>query len=195
MEFKQIYNIKYEGYKLSDKAKNFLEMYHYKNNARSLLSKHVYTIWHEELLIGVAVYGTPCGINCIKKYGEGTLELRRFCLIDEAPKNSESYFLAATLRDLIKFNVKKVLSYADTNQKHKGTIYKASNFKYLGVEKYKQKFLKYKGKMISTRVVYQKRPDGTYFESALVYQSLKNSGHAKFVTMKPKHIYLYEVQK
>lgn len=196
VNFKTDYHVKYEAKHINSVVKNFIEVNHYKKTSRSLLPKHVYSLWNDELLIGVAIYGKPCGSNVERKYGAGTLELRRFCIINEAPRNSESYFLGATLRHLKKLNESNVISYADTNQGHEGVIYKASNFKYLGTEKYGTKYLKIKGKskMVSSRNVYQKKPNGEYFKSAIEYQTLKNQGLAKFIITKPKYIYEYKIK-
>lgn len=64
------------------------------------------------------------------------LELNRLALLDECPKNSESQFIGWTLRWLKKHTASKaVISYADPRFLHVGTIYRASNFTYLGHER------------------------------------------------------------
>lgn len=65
--------------------------------------------------------------------GRNVIELRRLALHDDAPKNSESYFIgkiAWWLKKNTPYN--RVLSYSDTSVGHHGTIYKASNFKLVG---------------------------------------------------------------
>lgn len=188
------FSIHYHGKTISPEIKAFLERNHYKRSARSLLQEHVYALYHEDLLVGVAVYGKPFSRSAVNVYGKGTVELRRFCLIDEAPRNSESFFLGRTLRALKKLGVPRVLSYADPNKKHIGTIYRASNFRHVGVEKYRQQVLVYKKREISMRVVYQKK-HGKYVPSARRYQDLKRRGFAKAMLTQAKHIYLYEMER
>ncbi len=62
------------------------------------------------------------------------LTLSRLCLSDELPPNSESRVIGITLR-LIKrtTDVKFVVSYADPEQGHVGSIYQATNWLYTGM--------------------------------------------------------------
>ena len=83
------------------------------------------------------IYG-PLGMaNAWRKYGESesdVIELRRLCCIDATPKCTESYFIGKTQRWLKKnTNYKIIVSYADAYHGHRGTIYKATNFKYEGL--------------------------------------------------------------
>lgn len=61
-------------------------------------------------------------------------DLQRFVLVDEAPKNSESWFLVRALRMFKKHkpDLWAVTSYADTGYGHRGTIYQATNAIYSG---------------------------------------------------------------
>lgn len=59
--------------------------------------------------------------------------LTRLWLSDELPKNSESRVLGIALRSLRKATkLKFVLTYADPNAQHIGTIYQATNWIYIG---------------------------------------------------------------
>ncbi len=59
--------------------------------------------------------------------------LTRLWLSDELPKNSESRVLGIALRSLRKAtSFKFVLTYADPNAEHVGTIYQATNWIYIG---------------------------------------------------------------
>lgn len=53
-------------------------------------------------------------------------------MIDDTPRNSESKSIGIMLRILKKHGVQRVLSYADPNYGHVGTIYRASGFTLLG---------------------------------------------------------------
>ena len=84
--------------------------------------------------VGAAVFGRPATKQTIDKYSENgkfrLVELRRFCLVDDTPRNSESKVLAIMLRLLKKHGVERVLSYADPNYGHVGTPYKATGFQH-----------------------------------------------------------------
>lgn len=192
------YHIRDLGFKITPEIKSFIENNHYKKSARSLKPTNIYGLFYDEFMVGVALYGQPCGFSVEKKYGKGTVELRRFCLINEAPKNSESFFLGRTIRSLKKLGVvTNIISYADTNKGHEGIIYKAANFNFLGVEKYPAKVLRWGVTDIPVRQVYQKsnKYAGKYHKKAEFYQSLKNSGLAKLVDLKPKNIFIYKVKE
>jgi hypothetical protein len=88
-------------------------------------------------MVGAAIFGLPSMRETIEKYGEfgrfKLLELRRFVMIDDTPRNCESKSIAIMLRILKKRGVQRVLSYADPNYGHVGTIYRALGFTLLGL--------------------------------------------------------------
>lgn len=95
---------------------------------------------NEENLVGVVVYGQCAGRSAARsicnqiKLTE-VLELTRLW-IEDLPqcKNIESYCISQSIK-LIKRDfpqIKCILSYADGEQTHKGTIYQATNFLYQG---------------------------------------------------------------
>lgn len=114
------------------KAKQFVCENHY---SKSLPGCFVYFgFFDQEHLVGVAAFGSPAMKNQASCY-DCDIELRRFCLIDETPKNAESRFLSLALKELRKMGFKSVLSLADPEHGHYGIIYRASNFEFLGEEK------------------------------------------------------------
>jgi hypothetical protein len=121
------------------------------------------------------------------------IELRRLCCIDNTPKNTESYFIGFTLRWLKKnTDIKKVISYADSNYNHSGVIYRASNFNYLGmtlggrVIVYNNK--QYHDKTIRTKYNGKLKPFAAKIKSAL------ENNLAQYIKTKGKHIYVYDLQ-
>lgn len=65
---------------------------------------------------------------------EGWFEIKRLALSESLPKNSESHFIAISIRLLRKlYEVRGIITYADSAMGHTGIIYKASGFKYLGL--------------------------------------------------------------
>lgn len=91
-----------------------------------------------EKLIGVAVYGFPVGRQTVKSItpnleNSDVLELTRLWVVDEAPKNTESFFLGRSFKWLRENTDAKVLiSYSDPMEGHLGTIYQATNWWYQG---------------------------------------------------------------
>ena len=152
-------------------------------------------------MIGAMIYGQPAMSNTAKRYNSDNpdkcWELRRLCCIDDTPKNTESYFIGKTLR-WIKNNtdIEVIISYADLNYGHKGTIYKASNFICLG-QSPSSKVLMVDGKEYHSRSLNNiHRPYG---------RELKRRWEAKkagvkdddmyYVEKKPKNIYVYYLNK
>lgn len=79
--------------------------------------------------VGMIVFSIP-PIETEKTFGGKTWELARLYLIDEMPKNAETFLIGKAIR-YIKRNRKDVqhlVSYADPSQGHSGLIYKASNW-------------------------------------------------------------------
>lgn len=90
--------------------------------------------WNTKL-VGVATFRRPSLPKIQEAYG-ADIELSRLVLLDEVPKNSESRFIGWCLRWLKRnSSCRKVISFADPRQGHRGIIYRASNFSYLGEEK------------------------------------------------------------
>ena len=62
----------------------------------------------------------------------GVLSLSRFCLRDDVPRNGESFLLGRAMRRLDRRRWPTLLTYADSRHGHVGTIYRATNWEYLG---------------------------------------------------------------
>jgi hypothetical protein len=132
---KHIYSLYYNDSTIDEEIKQLITDFHYSKSSRSQQQKHVFKLIdnRSNTLVGVAIYGNPMSRHYNKLE---TIELRRLCLIDDTPKNTESYFIGQTLRWLGRYtDYKQVVSFADPNHGHAGTIYKASNFLYDGREK------------------------------------------------------------
>lgn len=84
-------------------------------------------------LLGVVTFGTPGShhmlLSACPENTSFVIELNRLWVSDDAPRNTESWFLA---RALALLPPRIVLSYADTAQGHEGYVYRASNFFYAG---------------------------------------------------------------
>lgn len=177
--------------------KQFIETWHYSESINGVKSSYCFKLLDEDNnLIGAMLYGTLAMANQYKKYSdreEHVLELRRLCCIDETPKNTESYFIAKTLKYLKKnTDVKIILSYSDLNYGHEGTIYKASNFNYLGKTQPSRVILwnnkKYHDKAIRTKYKGKLKPFAEKLKQAL------DSGEAYYIKQLPKNIYIYRLK-
>jgi len=111
-------------------------------------------------LVGVCVFGfmsgNPKGACVVegqdnpKRYRE----LRRVVLLDSAPKNSESRFIAWCLRWLRdNTNLLAIISFADSAQNHIGVIYQAGNWKYTGESLAHCPIYKVNGEVLHTRTL------------------------------------------
>ena len=120
------------------------------------------------------------------------MELRRLVCIDDTPKNTESYFIGKTLRWLKQnTDIEVIVSFADQHYGHSGTIYKASNFEYLG-ETGSARVLMVDGREMHTRSLNQTlRPYGR----ELKRRYDEGDPNIFFKKRKPKHIYTYYLDK
>jgi hypothetical protein len=96
----------------------------------------------EPKLIGVMAFACPCSENVRefvfgKEYKDSVIELHRLHILDETPKNTESWFISRVLKlfkkEYPKYNA--VITYADSTIGHEGTIYKATNSYRIGTTK------------------------------------------------------------
>ena len=176
----------------------FLKTWHY-SDYTYLQHKETFTLWRPgnfniPELIGVCVYTRPAGASAAKKYWpdnpDKCLELRRLCLIDDTPKNAESYFVSRTIKWLKKHtDWEYIISYADPEEGHSGVIYRASNFKYDGVTG-EGKVLSVDGERFHIRTLSMlDRPYGREINER--YKA--GDAGIQIITTRPKHIYTYKL--
>lgn len=175
----------------------FIEHWHYSKNVNGLISDYCFKLENDTGdIIGGMMYGRIAMAGVWKKYAKqekDLIELRRLCCIDDTPKNTESYFIGATLRWLKKnTEIKTVISYADTTYSHKGTIYKASNFRHVGMTA-KGKVIMYEGKRYHDKTIRTKY-NGKLKPFAIKIKEALETGEAKYVDTLGKHIYLYTLK-
>lgn len=85
-------------------------------------------------LLGCVVYSAPPR-EADKRYGGKTWELARLYLLDEVPKNAETWLISKSVKWIKRHHpeVRHLLSYADPSAGHSGTIYKAANWRQDGM--------------------------------------------------------------
>lgn len=133
-----------------DVAASFIIKHHYTHKASScryalglyvVEESHSFFEGASEKLIGVMTYGHPVSNRTVASITkthplelDEVLELTRLVCFDGYGKNLESHFIGASFKWL-KQNapeVKVLVSYADPEQTHTGTIYRATNWYYQG---------------------------------------------------------------
>ena len=113
-------------------------------------------------------------------------ELMRLVLLDKVPKNSESKFIGWCIRWLKKnTDLLALISFADPKFGHSGTIYKASNWTYCGLQKQDRPRLIIDGIEIHPRMAYNRY--GTSSIKALADMGIK----VTTLPREPKHRYVY----
>ena len=181
-------------------VRKFLKKWHYSDYV-NIQAKHTFCLFKNGKfdipeMIGVCIYTRPAGPSAGQTYypeaPDKVLELRRLCLIDDTPKNAESFFVGRTLRWLRQnTGWEFVISYAVEEQGHKGVIYKASNFKSLGKTSPGKK-LEVDGKSFHIRTLSMlDRPYGVEINRR--YKA-KDEG-VKVIETLPKNIYTYSLKK
>ena len=181
-------------------VRKFLKRWHYSDYV-NIQAKHTFCLFREgnfgiPEMVGVCVYTRPAGPTAGQSYypeaPDKVLELRRLCLIDETPKNAESFFVSRSIKWL-KGNTdwEFILSYADMEQGHSGVIYRASNFEYLGVTG-AGKTLEVDGKKFHIRTLSMlDRPYGVEINR----RYKEKDPNVKILETLPKNIYTYRLKK
>lgn len=182
---------------LRNEVRDFIETNHYSHNINGLKVSQCFKLVDNLGSFKGAILFGAAATTAWKKYSDSenkVIELRRLVCVDDTPKNAESFFVGGCIRWLKKHtDYETVISYADPNHGHQGTIYKASNFKYEGLtspcvvidhdgKTYHDRALrtKYKGKL---------KPFAVRLSSALL------SGKATSRIQEGKHIYVYQLRK
>lgn len=176
-------------------AKKLIVENHYSHKWTSC--RYAIGLFDNGSLIGVAVYGFPVGRQTVKSItsnlnNDDVLELTRLWLIDEAPRNSESFFLGKTFDWLRKnTNIKVLISYSDPMQDHLGIIYQATNWMYQGnntmlVKGYLHKI---NGEIMHPRSVV------AMYNTTKYDELIKIDSNYSRIEMKKKHRYIYILRK
>ena len=180
----------------------FVEKWHYSGNVNGLRVSQCFGLFHDQTLIGAMIFGQVGMANAWKPYGDSeddVVELRRLCCIDNTPKCTESYFIGKTIK-WMKANTdyKTIVSYADAFHNHEGTIYKATNFYYLG-KTAKGRVILHNGRQYHDKTIRTHYTDKNGVTKLKPFaQRIKDALHdgtAHYVTTPGKHIYVYPLHK
>ena len=100
---------------------------------RGAPASHCYGLFDEMLnLIGVAIYGVPASPSLCRgiageEEADSVLELTRLWIADWTPKNAESFLIGRSLK-LLPLDKDIIVSFAEIEAGHSGTIYQATNW-------------------------------------------------------------------
>lgn len=179
--------------------RSFIETYHYSKNINGCIADFCYALYDpEDNMVGAMFYGRMAMVNQWKRFSdkpENVIELRRLCCIDDTPHNAESFFISRSLKMLRKswaigFKGKGVVvSYADKEYGHMGTIYKASNFKMVG-EIQGAKVIIYNGKQYHDKTIRTKYKGELKPFAKRIKQALED-GEAYYKKTAGKVTYVY----
>ena len=180
---------------------SFIEKHHYSHNVNGIQSYYHFGLFREgnfgiPTMIGAMLYAMPSMPATAAKYNpinpSKCMELRRLVCIDDTPKNTESYFIGKTFKWLKQnTDVEVIVSFADQHYGHSGVIYKATNFEYIG-ETASARILMVDGKEYHSRSLNQTaRPYGRELKRR--YDN--GDENIFFNSRKPKHIYVYYLNK
>ena len=176
-----------------DEITSFIQRWHYSGSINGCISDFCFKLTHNGQIIGAAFFGRMAMANQWKRFSKSetdVIELRRLCCIDDTPKNTESYFIGHMLRWLRKnTNLRVVVSYADMEHSHTGTIYKASNFECWGKQAGAKIIMwngkRYHDKAIRTKYKGKLKPFAQKLKNALA------AGEANYQTTAGKVTYVY----
>ena len=154
-------------------AKRFVVQHHYEGTYPAARCR--VGLYRGRELVGVAVFSQPMNQATVPRWtgqspAEG-VELGRFVLLDDVPANGETWFLARALRIVQReLSVRAVVSFSDPVERtsadgritmpgHIGTIYQASNARYVGRARPKALLLGPDGRALSHRAIAKIRND------------------------------------
>lgn len=174
---------------------HFMEKWHYSGSINGVIADYCFKLMYDREIIGAGIFGKMAMHGQWKRFGEcedDVIELRRLCCIDNTPRNTESYFIGKMLKWLIKnTTIKVVVSYADAEHGHEGTIYKASNFQLIDFKKGARVII-HNGKSFHDKSIRTKYKDGLKPFAQRLVNALE-SGEAYYKTTKGKFCYIYNL--
>lgn len=104
-------------------------------------------------LAGVAWWIPPTKSAALATYPknwQGVLALSRLVLEEWVPQNGASFLLARSMRLIDRARWPALVTYADSWQGHKGTIYRASNWTHVGTTKPERTYV-LNGRMVARK--------------------------------------------
>ena len=171
-------------------AKLFIEKHHYSHSMGP--AKCTVGLMDGYRLVGAISFGHSSGrtvASSLLKRGtnQEVLELRRMVLLDECPRNSESYFISRAISILKKQEPSALLlvAFADCNVGHSGLVYRASGWKAVGQTVCEWHYEASDGTYVNKRAIWNRSRDFNRTEG----QQAKVEG-LKYIRDLPKNRYI-----
>ena len=177
-------------------ANEFVKKHHYSGKVVPNSTLH-FGCFLDNQLHGVLSYGSPMVKKNVIQFVENTkwnemLELNRMAFNDYLPKNSESRCISISIK-LIKKNaphIKWILSFSDANLCGDGTIYRASGFNLIGVNKNTSTYILPNGEVLCSLTSSAHRTKESNGKSGT--QWIKENGGKKLEGFQIRYIYLID---
>ncbi len=133
------------------------------------------------LLFGVSASSTLLKGVCGPEEAKNVIELSRLFIDDGTPKNTESFFIGQAIRKCCR---EIIVSFAEIQAGHRGTVYQATNFLYTGLSS-KFKDPKHKGEF--------KGQHHTGWAHGMTNQEIRDKwgDQVEFVERPRKHRYIF----
>lgn len=161
-----------------DYVGDFIKKYHYLHSMPAVPQFSLGMFYKDEM-VGACVFSSG---PRSKKYD---LELSRLCIWDTSPRNSESWFIARCLDSLKVSGFRGVVvSFADADVGHVGTIYKAANWRFDGTTRALFHFEKDGARVHQRKVRRLAREAGmalTEYATKFGYIKVKESGKSRWI--------------
>ncbi len=137
-------------------AKHLVRTFHYaKGCSNTAVYSHGLYRKSDGRLMGAALWLPPTRICCESVNKENwtkVLSLSRLVCLPDCPKNAASFLIGGSIK-LIENEGRfiSLVTYADEYREHTGAIYKATNWKYVGVTAAYPKWVDASGRQVSTK--------------------------------------------
>lgn len=162
---------------------------------RDVTATNSFGLYIDKKLKGVCIFGSVipnvAASFCGDEYKKIVRELSRLVVVDGLERNTLSYFVSKSLKQMRGPWV--IISYSDMNKGHHGYIYQALNFYYTGIGGDTREF-RIKGEQLSTRPLSlrkQMKLQGIYDSSITIAENIKKLGGEVINLKQGKHRYVY----
>lgn len=138
-------------------CQEMVKEFHYaKGGSNTAVATHgLFHVNNPDKCLGVAWWLPPTKSAALANYPpnwKAVLSLSRLVILPEMPQNAASFLIAGSIR-LIKQDKRweYLLTYADSYRNHVGTIYRATNWNFLGETKPQAVWVNSEGRMIARK--------------------------------------------
>lgn len=132
----------------------FIKEHHYAKGCANTATI-AFGLYRSGTLVGAALWMPPtkvCAQSVAGVQWKNVLSLSRLAIAPGEPTNAASIFIGACIRDIRKEGRwSSLVTYADGSQGHTGTIYKATNWQYIGVTKPEPRWVDSDGRQVSRK--------------------------------------------